>query len=213
MPRAMQHLLDGYRRFRARAWPRLRAVYEKLADGQRPKVLVIACSDSRVDPTRIFDSQPGELFVIRNVANIVPPYEARPVGMHGTSAAIEFAVEKLQVDTILVLGHGRCGGVAAALDDSQTHGVFIDGWIDLLAVARARIPHDCQDIHAALERESIRVSLERLMDFPFVARAVQEGRLRLEGGLFDIADGRLERLDAATGRFAPMQDTATEGST
>jgi len=209
----MQNLIAGYRRFRARSWPRLRATYEKLADGQKPKVLVIACSDSRVDPTRIFDSQPGELFVIRNVANIVPPYEENPVGMHGTSAAIEFAVEKLQVTSILVLGHGRCGGIAAALDDTTTHGQFIDGWIDLLSAARARLPAHSHDIHAALERESIRVSLERLMDFPFVARAVQEGRLTLDGGLFDIADGRLERLDPTTGKFAPMLDTATDGST
>ena len=209
----MERLLAGYRRFRARAWPQLREVYEELAGGQNPEVLVIACSDSRVDPTRIFDSQPGELFVIRNVANVVPPFEENPVGMHGTSAAIEFAVEKLKVRTILVLGHGRCGGVAAALDDSQTHGVFIDGWIDLLSAARERLPRDSSDVHAALERESIRVSLERLMGFPFVAREVQAGRLTLEGGLFDIADGRLERLNPATGRFGPIQDEVVKGST
>jgi carbonic anhydrase len=209
----MDTLLAGYRRFRRGAWPRLKAVYEKLADGQSPKVLVIACSDSRVDPTRIFDTQPGELFVIRNVANIVPPFEENPVGMHGTSAAIEFAVEKLKVETILILGHGRCGGVAAVLDGSKTHGVFIDGWIDLLSAARARLPHDCADVHAALERESIRVSLERLMGFPFVAHAVQEGRLKLEGGLFDVADGRLERLDPVTGGFAPVHEGAAQGST
>ncbi|HVY04328.1 MAG TPA: carbonic anhydrase [Caulobacterales bacterium] len=204
----MQQLLAGYRHFRARTWPRLRETYESLAAGQAPEVLVIACSDSRVDPTRIFDSQPGELFVIRNVAAIVPPFEENPVGMHGTSAAIEFAVEKLRVRTILILGHGRCGGVAAALDGAQTHGVFIDGWIDLLGTARSRIAPDSADIHGALERESIRVSLERLMGFPFVARAVQEGRLTLEGALFDIADGRLERLDPATGKFVHVDDHA-----
>lgn len=208
----MQALLDGYRRFRATTWPRLRETYESLASGQSPEVLIIACSDSRVDPTRIFDTQPGELFVIRNVANIVPPFEKRPTGLHGTSAAIEFAVEKLNVRTILVLGHGRCGGVAACLDGQETHGVFIDGWINLLGAARARLPANCPDVHGALERESIRVSLERLMGFPFVARAVQEGRLKLEGGLFDIADGRLERFDPATGAFVQVTDHATSGA-
>lgn len=203
----MKILIEGYRRFRANAWPRQRALYEELAAGQKPEVLVIACSDSRVDPATIFDAQPGELFIIRNVANVVPPYEENPVGMHGTSAAIEFAVEKLKVRTILVLGHGRCGGVAAALDDQHVHGVFIDGWVALLDTAKSRIPRDCADIHSALERENIKLSLERLRTFPFVAQAVQEGRLTLEGGLFDVADGRLERLDPGSGEFRPMHET------
>ena len=121
------------------------------------------------------------------------------------------AVEKLRVRTILILGHGRCGGVAAALDDSQTHGIFIDGWIDLLSTARERLPKKCDDVHGALERENISVSLERLMGFPFVAQAVQDGRLTLQGGLFDIADGRLELLDPKTGAFNPIEDGATDG--
>jgi carbonic anhydrase len=202
----MQRLLDGYRRFREQAWPRQRALYEKLAGGQTPEVLVIACSDSRVDPATIFDAQPGELFIIRNVANVVPPYEENPVGMHGTSAAIEFAVEKLRVRTILVLGHGRCGGVAAALDDQQVHGVFIDGWVALLDTAKNRIPSECPDLQSALERENIKLSLERLRSFPFVAQAVQEGRLTLEGGIFAVADGQLERLDPDSGEFRPVHE-------
>jgi carbonic anhydrase len=206
-PGPMQTLIDGYRRFRQGAWPRQRALYEQLADGQSPEVLVIACSDSRVDPATIFDAQPGQLFIIRNVANIVPPYEANPVGLHGTSAALEFAVEKLRVRTILVLGHGRCGGCAAAIADDQVHGVFIDHWVALLDAAKSRIPSDCEDVHSALERENIRVSLERLMTFPFVAQAVQEGRLRLEGGLFAVAGGRLEMLDHETGQFRPMHES------
>jgi carbonic anhydrase len=202
----MQSLIDGYRRFREQAWPRQRALYERLAEGQTPQVLVIACSDSRVDPATIFDAQPGELFIIRNVANVVPPYEENPVGMHGTSAAIEFAVTKLKVRMILVLGHGKCGGVAAALDDQQVHGTFIDGWVALLDTAKSRIPSGCEDVHSALERENIKLSIERLRSFPFVAQAVQEGRLTLEGGIFAVADGRLERLDPESGEFRPVHE-------
>src|SRR5215467_4188668 len=115
---AIEHLLAGYRRYRSERWPRLRALHQRLARGQRPRVLVIGCSDSRVDPATIFDADPGELFIIRNVANLAPPYELGG-GYHGTSAAIEFAVVNLEVDTILVLGHAQCGGVAAALEGAS----------------------------------------------------------------------------------------------
>lgn len=199
----MKKLNDGYRRFRSRRWLQMRSLYEKLAEGQSPSVAVIACCDSRTDPSAIFDAQPGELFVIRNVANLVPPYEEKE-GLHGTSAAIEFAVEKLKVDTILVMGHRQCGGVAASLNDAP-EGVFIDGWIHLLDAAKDRLPHNCPDAQEALEQESVRVSLERLLSFPFVARAVQAGRLRLVGAVFGVADGRLLRLDAESGKFAPWE--------
>lgn len=199
----MEKLIEGYRRFRRGRWPHLRDLHRKLAQGQSPQVMVITCADSRLDPTTIFDALPGELFVVRNIANLVPPYEETP-GLHGTSAAIEFAVEKLRVSTILVLGHASCGGVAAALEPKETHaGTFIGGWIDLLDEAKARLPEGMENSERALERESVRLSLERLTSFPFVARALQEGRLTLVGGVFGVADGALELLDPATGAFVP----------
>jgi carbonic anhydrase len=195
----MEQLIAGYRAFRAGRWPRERALYEELAQGQRPGVLVIACSDSRVDPSTIFDARPGELFVIRNVANLVPPFE-QGEGLHGTSAAIEFAVRKLEVQTILVLGHALCGGVAAALDGGVIEDTqFLTPWIRLLEPAKARCAH-AEDRQSALEHESIRVSIERLKAFPFVAEAEARG-MTIEGARFGVADGRLELLDQATGRF------------
>jgi carbonic anhydrase len=198
----MQTLIEGYRRFRSGRWAEQRELYEQLADGQTPRLLVIACSDSRVDPTTIFGVRPGELFVIRNVANLVPPYEQGD-GLHGTSAAIEFAVRKLRVKTILVMGHARCGGVHAALDggDSLAGTEFLASWVELLEAAKERLEPTCSDPHHDLERESIRVSLERLLSFPFVAEAVHDGSLTLEGALFDVATGDLEHLNQTTGRF------------
>lgn len=200
----MEHLIAGYCRYRAERWPRLRALHEKLALGQKPRVLVIGCCDSRVDPATIFDADPGELFVIRNVANLAPPYESGG-GYHGTSAAIEFAVEGLEVDTILVLGHAQCGGVAAALargtDDVNS---FLDAWIGLLDIAKQRIKGCPGDPAVALEYESIKVTLENLMSFPFVARRAAEGRLNLVGARYGVADGRLEVYDRATDAFAPI---------
>ncbi|MDX2235492.1 MAG: carbonic anhydrase [Hyphomonadaceae bacterium] len=196
----MQTLLDGYRAFRNGHWPQVRGVYEKLADGQRPGTLVIACSDSRVDPHTIFSAGPGELFVVRNVANLVPPCE-QGEGLHGTSAAIEFAVTKLEVNTILVLGHARCGGCTAALDHTiSADTMFLGPWIRLLEPALARVEgrHDPQ---TALERESILVSMERLRAFPFIAAAIRDRGLAVAGARFGVFDGRLEVFDDATKSF------------
>ena len=137
----MEHLIEGYRVYRKERWPELRALHERLAEsGQEPRTLVIACADSRVDPATIFNASPGELFVVRNVANLAPPFEEAP-GFHGVSAAIEFAVKQLKVETILVLGHARCGGVAAALEERprDPHS-FLDAWISLFDTAKSRIP-------------------------------------------------------------------------
>jgi carbonic anhydrase len=203
----MNRLLNGYRTFRAMRWPKERALYAALAErGQSPRLLVIACSDSRVDPATIFDAEPGELFIVRNVANLVPPYE-QGEGLHGTSAAIEFAVRKLGVRTILVLGHAQCGGVSATLaepagDDDE----FIRPWIALLDQAKERCAgcgHSA-DPQTALEHESIKISIERLLTFPFVQRAVAEGALTIEGAHFGIADGHLELLDRDSGRFQAL---------
>jgi carbonic anhydrase len=204
MSLGIEDLIAGYRRYRTDSWPRLRALHQKLAHGQSPGTLVIACCDSRVDPATIFDADPGELFVIRNVANLAPPYEIGG-GYHGTSAAIEFAVTVLEVETILVLGHAQCGGVAAALArPDRKVGAFVDAWVDLLEPAKARIPAGCADPQSALEHESIRVTIENLMTFPFVAERVADGRLKLEGARYGIADGGLELYDAAAGTFSPV---------
>lgn len=198
----MQHLIDGYRAYRANRWPELRALHEKLAKGgQSPKTLVIACADSRVDPATIFNAGPGELFVVRNVANLAPPFDQGD-GFHGVSAAIEFAVMQLQVEIILVLGHAQCGGVAAALQQRprDPHS-FLDAWISLLDTAKSRIQGHDGAAHAALEYESIRVTLENLATFPFVAEAIAQRGLKLVGARYGVADGGLELLNGETGAF------------
>jgi carbonic anhydrase len=201
----MQHLIEGYRTYRQQRWPELQALHQQLAErGQSPRVLVIACADSRVDPATIFNAGPGELFVIRNVANLAPPFEERP-GYHGVSAAIEFAVVQLKVETILVLGHAQCGGVAAALSDRPREpSSFLDHWVSLLDPAKSRIKGQPGDPQTALEHESIRVTLENLVTFPFVRQAVEQRCLRLVGARYGVADGSLELLNPATGAFEPV---------
>lgn len=201
----MQHLIEGYRIYRQKHWPALQALHRRLAEqGQSPRVLVIACSDSRVDPATIFNAGPGELFVIRNVANLAPPFE-EGAGYHGVSAAIEFAVVQLKVETILVLGHAQCGGVAAALSDRpRDPNSFLDRWIGLLDPAKSRIDRHAGDPCTALEHESIRVTLENLVSFPFVRAAIAERGLTLAGARYGVADGALELLDPETGRFHPV---------
>jgi len=198
----LEQLIAGYREFRAQRWPDERKLYEALAANQRPKAFIISCCDSRVDPATIFNAKPGELFVARNVANLVPPYEE--VGKyHGTSAAIEFAVTALKVESLLVLGHANCGGVAAAIARSEAAaGSFLSEWIRLLDPALERCAEGDPERAVAVERESIKVSLERLRTFPFVASALKAGTLQLYGARFGIAEGRLEVLDHATGAFA-----------
>ncbi|MFT3727781.1 MAG: carbonic anhydrase [Terricaulis sp.] len=199
----MEHLLEGYRIYREKRWPELRALHRRLAErGQSPRTLVIACSDSRVDPATIFNADPGELFVVRNVANLAPPCEEDRIGFHGVSAAIEFAVAKLYVETILVLGHAQCGGIAAALSDApRDKSSFLDTWIGLLDPAKARINKNGEDPHTALEFESIRVTLENLRTFPFVQKAIDDRGLKLVGARYGVADGSLELMDAETGAF------------
>jgi len=197
----MERLIQGYRDFRAGRWPRERAQYAELAKGQKPDYLVIACCDSRVDPSAIFGAGPGELFVLRNVANIVPPYEEGG-GHHGTSAAIAFAVLQLNVRYIVVLGHAQCGGVQAALDPSAAVPMpFLSHWVGLISPAVARCPPDHAERQTAVEREAVRLSLERLLTFPFVAERVAAGTLALEGARFGIASGVLEVLDKDANTF------------
>ena len=204
----MDRLIEGYREFRARRWPEERANFAELAKGQRPEFLVIACSDSRADPATIFSARPGELFVIRNVAAIVPPYEPEETTHHGTSAAIAFAVLQLPLRGILVMGHAQCGGITAALDNRIAENIpFLSAWIDLLEPARQRTAQvlDHAVRHIEMERDAVRLSLERLMTFPFVAERVRAGALALYGARFAIAGGRLEVLDPQSNMFTPVE--------
>jgi carbonic anhydrase len=205
-----ERLIAGYRRFRSDDWSQQRARWAELAEGQQPKTMVIACSDSRVDPTRIFDMPPGALFVVRNIANLVPPFETT-TGHHGVSAALEFAVTQLDVAEVVVLGHGACGGVSASLNHAfhgapPGRGGFIADWVSLLDEARDRVVArhgtGAEAVHA-LELECVRVSLANLRTFPFVPEREGAGTLRLRGAYFAIAEGILHLLDEQTGVFSP----------
>jgi carbonic anhydrase len=204
-------LIDGYNRFKAGGWQRQRARWTQLAEGQSPKVMVIACSDSRVDPTQIFDTSPGEMFVVRNVANLVPPFETNP-GHHGVSAALEFAVNQLEVPEIVVLGHQACGGAHASITRQFDHappgeGGFIADWIDLLSEARDRVVAQYGEGEAAaraLEQEAVKVSIVNLRSFPCIPIRERAGKLRIHGAYFAIADGVLHVLDQDTGKFSPQ---------
>ena len=205
------NLVDGYRRFRSNEWKSERERWAELAEGQSPRVMVLACSDSRVEPAIIFDARPGEMFVVRNVAALSPPYETTP-GHHGVSAALEFAVTQLEVEEVIVLGHGSCGGCAASLTgqfDGAPHcaGHFIASWVSLLDEARNSVlsEHDELDQEALTEMElrAVQVSLANLRTFPFVAEREKAGKLTLHGCHFSIADGKLYVLDEAEGVFRP----------
>jgi len=203
-------LLKGYRRFREVTYPRQRERFDRsVVEGQHPRLMIIACSDSRVDPAQIFDVDPGEIFVVRNVAALVPPCETAS-GQHGVSAAVEFAVQHLEVAQILVMGHGRCGGCKAALDRSFAdadpgRGGFLAGWITLLDKARGEVAdaHGTAGVLAerAMEFAAIRQSLDNLRTFPWLAEKERAGQLKLRGAHFSIAEGRLYSLDEENGAF------------
>jgi len=203
-------LIDGYRRFKATGWRQQRERWSALAEGQNPRLMVIACSDSRVDPTIIFDTSPGEIFVVRNVANMVPPFETAP-GHHGVSAALEFAVTQLEVPEIVVLGHQSCGGCAAALtrrfeNAEKGQGGFIADWMSMLDEARDKVIAEHgqgEDAVRALEWEAVKVSIANLRTFPCVPIREQKGKLKIHGAYFAVADGILHLLDEQTGTFAP----------
>ncbi|MFM5883810.1 MAG: carbonic anhydrase [Novosphingobium sp.] len=208
----LDHLIAGYRRFRSQAWTSNRERWASLREGQQPEVMVIACSDSRVDPAQIFDVDPGEIFVVRNVAAMVPPFETTP-GHHGVSAALEFAVQVLGVKEIVVMGHGMCGGCKAALTREMYgavpgEGGFIADWIALLDEAREPVvaAHGTEGRVAerAMEQAGVKVSLANLRTFPCVRSKERKGELRLRGAFFAISDGILHVLDESTDAFAPV---------
>jgi carbonic anhydrase len=203
-----ERLLDGYHAFLEGRYIHEAKRYRDLADeGQKPRTMVIACCDSRAAPETIFDCGPGELFVVRNVANLVPPY--KPDGeYHGTSAALEFAVQSLKVDNIVVLGHGRCGGIAASLDQNAiplSPGDFIGSWMNLVKPAAEVISANtlltASERQRAMERVSIRFSLQNLRTFPCVSILEGKGRLTLHGAWFDISTGELSIMDPESGDF------------
>ncbi|GHA24590.1 carbonic anhydrase [Devosia pacifica] len=202
-------LLQGYANFLSGRFSREHARYRELAQaGQQPTTMIIACCDSRSAPETVFDMGPGEVFVLRNVANLVPLYEPDG-GQHGTSAAIEFAVNSLEVENILVMGHGRCGGIKAALDPSMQPldaGDFIGKWMSMLGPVPGQVGQNslmtASERQTALERISIRNSITNLRSFPYVRQREQEGRLGLHGAWFDISTGELWVMDPESGDFS-----------
>ena len=206
-----KHLLEGYRTFTSQRLPTEQSRYRELSErGQSPAVMVIGCCDSRVSPEVIFDAGPGELFVVRNVANLVPPY-APDGDYHGTSAALEFAVQALKVKHIVVLGHAHCGGIQAFADDAAplSAGDFIGKWMSMIAPAAERLgprSDDRAEYLARLERAAIAQSLTNLITFPYVAELVTKGQLALHGAYFGVASGVLLVRDPETGAFAPAAE-------
>jgi carbonic anhydrase len=190
-------LLDGYRRFRGEVWPRERERFETLAArGQSPHTMVVCCSDSRADPQMIFGAAPGELFVLRNVANLVPPY-APDGAYHGTSAALEFGVRALGVGQVVVMGHALCGGVRALLEGAPAETPdFVEPWMRIAEPAR-RIALRCEPGGArqeCCEHETVRLSVRNLLTFPWIAERVAAGRLRIRGFHFGIRSGALREI-------------------
>lgn len=208
----LDRLVAGYRRFLETAWHRKRERWQQLRGGQNPEMMIIACSDSRVDPAQIFDVDPGEIFVVRNVAAMVPPLDLTP-GYHGVSAALEFAVQALKVKEIVVMGHGMCGGCRAALTQEMRgaepgEGGFIADWIALLDEARVPIAAELgttgRPAERAMEMAAVKVSLANLRSFPCIRRGEREGTLKLRGAFFSISDGALHLLDEGSGTFEPV---------
>lgn len=203
-------LHEGYRRFRSDRFATEKARYRELAGGQDPDTMIIGCADSRVDPSTIFAAAPGELFVSRNVAALVPPYEA-DAGYHGTSAAVEFAVTILNVRNIVVMGHGLCGGVAASLasvKQRRAPGQFIGPWVDLISGERDRMLSENPDASAdrrqrLMEWTTVLYSIRNLRTFPFIVEAEKSG-LTLHGAWFSIAEGMLYWYDRDAGVFSAV---------
>jgi carbonic anhydrase len=201
-------LLDGYRNFMDGRFAEEQERYSELAAaGQKPETMVIACCDSRAAPETVFGAGPGELFVVRNVANLVPPY-APDGGHHSTSAALEYAIQVLRVKHIVVMGHGRCGGIAASLDANMgplSPGDFIGKWMGLVKQAAEDVTHYSHmspgERQTAMERISVRSSIENLRTFPNITEQEKAGKLKLSGAWFDISSGELWIMESTTGDF------------
>jgi carbonic anhydrase len=205
-------LLDGYRSFRTQRLPTEQSRYRELSErGQSPEVMVIGCCDSRVSPEVIFDAKPGELFVVRNIANLVPVY-APDGGAHGVSAALEFAVQVLGVKHIVVLGHAQCGGIRAFIDKIAplSPGDFIGRWMSMFVkpgeIVEQREHETMQDFATRIEKAAVLRSLENLMTFPCVQILVERGRLQLHGAYFGVSEGSLFVLDKTAKEFRGVKE-------
>lgn len=202
-----EQLIEGFSRFRERHFAKDDALFRGLVEqGQAPKILVVACCDARVDPALVLDCSPGDLFVIRNVANLIPPAENQGQ-YHGTSAALEFGVRKLNVGHVIVLGHAHCGGIHALLEgDMQKEDAFLSEWMGIASAASDRINRELANTdnaarHRACEQQAILVSLGNLMTFSWIRERVEQGTLALHGWYFDIERGELLGYDAAARQF------------
>jgi carbonic anhydrase len=210
MPSQLQDLIDGYQQFKLQ-YKQEKPYFDSLVtNGQRPKALVIACCDSRVDPTILTQCKPGELFTVRNVANLVPPCEA-DLRHHGTSAALEFAVLGLQVRDIIILGHRYCGGIRALIESKphESHSCFINSWMNIAKPAKKQVlaehPEASLDDKAhACEKASLLISLENLKTFPWVAERLSQGKLNIHAWYFDLETGTLERYNTNKQAFEPL---------
>ncbi len=205
-------LLRGYHRFYSKYFFKDHTLYDELAEGQTPHTLIIACSDSRVDPAILLDAKPGSIFVVRNVANLIPPYKPDN-DYHGTSAAIEYAVNYLNVEDIIILGHSNCGGIKALMDTDnnalQTNSTFIAPWVNIAKEAKIRalnkylVPHETK--YTACEKESIITSHQNLMTFPWIKEKVLSQKISVYGWYFSIDNGSLSVLNKDTNRFETVE--------
>jgi carbonic anhydrase len=207
-----QSLISGYRTFRSQRLPTEQSRYRELSErGQSPQFMVIGCCDSRVSPEVIFDVGPGELFVVRNIANLVPVYQP-DANAHGVSAALEYAVSVLRVPHIVVLGHAQCGGIRAFIDKIEplTPGDFIGRWMAMFIkpgeIVEQRDHESMADFTTRIEKAAVFRSLENLMTFPFVRERVERGEMQLHGAYFGVAEGSLFVLDKETKQFKRVQD-------
>lgn len=207
----IEKLIEGYQRFYKKYFTSNDTLYQTLKEGQSPKTLIIACSDSRVDPSIISDADPGDIFVIRNVANLVPPYAPHDEGLHGVSAALEFAVRVLQVENIVVLGHSKCAGVHTLLHpESIDASDFIGKWVSVGEEAKTNayqkaLQNEKEDsLNPTCEKEVILLSLKNLMTFPWIKERVNSDSLTLHGWYFPIDDGCLHQYNPETGEFHPL---------
>jgi len=212
-----QRLIDGYRTFASQRLPTEQSRYRELSvRGQSPEVMVIGCCDSRVSPEVIFDAGPGELFVMRNIANLVPVYQPDE-NAHGVSAALEFAVNVLRVKHIVVLGHAQCGGIRAFVDKIEplSPGDFIGKWMAMFIkpgeVVEQRSHETMQKFVERIEKAAVFRSLENLMTFPFVRNAVERGTMQLHGAYFGVAEGSLFALDQTTKEFRSVREMLQSG--
>jgi carbonic anhydrase len=210
---AVDRLLEGYRHFKRTRFLRERSLYKRLTVfGQHPRVMIIACADSRVSPTAVLDTQPGEIFIARNIANIVPPHDP-DAAPRSIAAAVEYGVKVLRVEHLIVMGHGRCGGVAAlvAHGEGLPHTDYLKAWVDIATPALDQLPNHGEgmtqdELARASEYAVIRLSLKNLETYPWVREQIEAGKLTLHGWHFSIFDGRLTRWNSDTFQFDTISD-------